>query len=191
MPDTNMPLRRDDNEPDDISVEERMRLALGRLGTKGAVGQSGPASTAMSPKTGSQRRARFVRNGEVPVERVPASRITGDGQRELAGEREARQRAEQVLADAQGTIASLQAALARSEQATRAARDTVEEREAAMSGLRAELQLIATERDDLQAAQVTMAIQAKPRRVPVALKADAPAPEPVRWWLEYLKAPRS
>jgi hypothetical protein len=192
MPDTNAPLRHDDDEPDDISVEERMRLALGRLGTKAAVGQGRPAGPAISAQTGSQRRTRFARNGEVPVERVSASRITGDGQRELAGEREARRRAEQVLADAQGTIASLQAALTRSEQATRAARDTVEEREAAMSGLRTELQRIAAERDDLQAAKIAMAIQTKPRRAPVTPKADAPEPkpEPVRWWLEYLKAPR-
>ena len=190
MPDINAPLRRDDDEPDDISVEERMRLALGRLGTKAAVGQGGPAGAAMSAQTGSQRRARFARNGEVPVERVPASRVAGDGQRELAGEREARQRSEQALADAQAAIASLQAALVRSEQATRAARDTVEEREAAMSGLRAELQRIAAERDALQAAQVAMPMLAKPRRVPAAPKADAPAPEPARWWLEYLKAPR-
>jgi len=190
MPDTNAPFRRDDDEPDDTSVEERMRLALGRLGTKVAVSQGGPAGAAVSAQTGSQRRARFARNGEVPVERVPASRIAGDGQRELAGEREARQRAEQAQADAQAAIATLQAALARSEQATRAVRDTVEEREAAMSGLRADLRRITAERDALQAAQVAMPMQAKPRRVPAAPKADAPAPEPVRWWLEYLKAPR-
>jgi len=190
MADTNAPLRRDDDEPDDVSVEERMRLALGRLGTKAAVGQGGPAGAAVSVQTGSQRRARFARNGEVPVERVPASRIAGDGQRELAGEREARQRAEQAQVDAQAAIATLQAALARSEQATRAARDTVEEREAAMSGLRADLRRITAERDALQAAQVARPMQAKPRRVPAAPKSDAPAPEPVRWWLEYLKAPR-
>jgi hypothetical protein len=192
MPDTNAPLRRDDDDSDDVSVEERMRLALGRLGTKAAVNQGGLAGVAMSPQTGSQRRAKFARNGEVPVEHVLPSRIGGEGQRELAGEREARQRAEQALTGAQAAIASLQAALARSEQATRAARDTVEEREAAMSGLRTELQRIGAERDALQAAQVAMAMQAKPMRVPAASKADTPAPEPepVRWWLEYLKAPR-
>ena len=162
-----------------------MRLALGRLGTKAGVGQGRPAGATVSAQTGSQRRARFARNGEVLVERVPASRVAGDGQRELAGEREARQRAEQALTDAQAAIVSLQAALARSEQATRAARDTVEEREAAMSGLRAELQRIAAERDALQAAQAVRPMQAKPRRVPAALKGEAPAP--IRWWLEYLK----
>ena len=44
---------------------------------------------------------RFARDGEVPVERVTTSRTAGDGQRELAGGREARQRAEQTLAEAQ------------------------------------------------------------------------------------------
>ena len=191
MPDINAPLRRGDDEPDDASIEERMRLALGRLGTKASVGQGRPASMATSPQAGSQRRARFARNGDVPVERVTTSRAVGDGHRELAGEREARQRTEQALAEAQATIASVQAALARSEQAARAARDTVEEREAAMAGLQAELQRVAAERDALQAAQVAMAAQAKPKRVPAAPKADVPEPEPVRWWLEYLKAPRS
>ena len=190
MPDTNAPLRRDDDEPDDTSVEERMRLALGKLGPKAPAGRGGPGGAATSAPTGSQRRARFARDGEVPVERVPTSRAAGEAGRELAGEREARQRAEQALAEAQATVASLRAALARSEQATRAARDTVEEREAAMSGLRIELQRAAAERDALQAAQVAMAAQAKPKRVPAAPKADVPEPEPVRWWLEYLKAPR-
>ncbi len=101
MPDTNAPLRRGDDEPNDSSVEERMRLALGRLGTKAAVGQGGPGSAAVSAQTGPQRRARFARNGEVPVERVPTSRSAGDGRRELAEEREARQRAEQALTEAQ------------------------------------------------------------------------------------------
>ena len=193
MPDTNVPLGRGDDEPDDTSIEERMRLALGRLGTKASVGQGRPASTATSPLAGSQRRARFVRNGEVPVERVTTSRATGDGHRELAGEREARQRTEQALAEAQATIASVQAALARSEQAARAARDAVEERKAAMAGLRAELQRVAAERDALQQAQVAAAAQAKPRRVSAPPRAEQPEkePEPVRWWLDYLKAPRS
>jgi hypothetical protein len=47
------------------------------------------------------------------------------------------------------------------------------------------LQRVAAERDALQAAQ------AKPKRVRAVTKADVPEPEPVRWWLEYLEAPRS
>ena len=191
MPDTNAAIRSDDNEPDDTSIEEQMRRALGRLGTKAAVGQGRPGSAAKFAQTGSQRRARFARNGEVLVERLPTSRIAGDGQRELAGEQNARQRAEQALAEALATIDRLQAALTQSEQATRTARDTIEEREAAMAGLRAELQRIAAERDALQAAQVAMAAPAKPKRVAAAPTAPKLEPEPVRWWLEYLEAPRS
>ncbi len=190
MTDTTAPSLRDDDEPDDTSVEERMRLALGRLGREAPAGRGGPGATATSAPTGAQRRARFARNGEVAVERVAPSRAAGDGQRELAGEREARQRTEQALTEAQDSIASLRAALARSEQAARTARDTVEEREAAMSGLRAELQRAAAERDALQAAQVAVAAQSKLRRVPAAPKAGAPEPEPSRWWMEFLKAPR-
>ena len=191
MPDTNAATRHDDNEPDDTSIEEQMRRALGRLGTKAAVGQGGPSGAAKSAQTGSQRRARFVRNGEVPVERLPTSRIAGDGQRELAGERTARQRAEQALAEGLVTIDRLQAALTRSEQATRTARDTIEEREAAMAVLRAELQRVAAERDVLRAAQVARAAPAKPKRIAAAPKASELEPEPVRWWLEYMKVPRS
>ena len=152
MPDTNVSLRRGDDEPDDTSIEEQMRLALGRLGTKASVGQGRPASTAASPQAGSQRRARFARDSEVPVERVTTSRAVGDGHKELAGEREA-----------------------------------------AMAGLRAELQRVAAERDALQQAQVAAAAQAKPRRVSAPPRAEQPEkePEPVRWWLDYLKAPRS
>lgn len=190
MPDTNAPVRRDD-EPDDASVEERMRLALGKLGTKAAAGRGGPAKLAASAQTGSQRRARFAQTGEVPVERVAPGRSVGDGHKELAGEQEARQRAEQALADAQASIISLQAALARSEQATRAARDSVEEREAAMAGLRADLQRVAAERDALQAPQVVTAAKAKPKRAAAAPKVEEPEPEPVRWWLECLRTPRS
>ena len=60
-----------------------------------------------------------------------------------------------------------------------------------MAGLRAELQRIAAERDALQAAQVAMAAPAKPKRAAAAPTAPKLEPEPVRWWLEYLEAPRS
>jgi phage terminase Nu1 subunit (DNA packaging protein) len=129
MPDINAPLRRDDDEPDDRSIEERMRLALGKLGTKGAIGQGGPAGTVVSTQTGAQRRTHLARNGEVLVERVSSpARLAGELGRELAEERALRQRAEQALAEAQASIASLKLALTRSEQVARTARATVEER---------------------------------------------------------------
>ena len=187
MPDTNTPIRRDDDEADATSVEARMRLALGKLGTKEALGSGGPGGKVMFAQTGSQRRNRFARNGEVPVEHMSASGRTGsDAQRELAIERAARQSAEQALDDTKASIANLQAALAKSEQATRVARDIVEEREAAMVGLRAELQRAAAERDALRAQKAELAKQAKPKRVQVAPKPQEA--QPVRWWLASTKA---
>ena len=192
MPNTNAPLRRDDAEPDDRSIEERMRLALCKLGTKEAVARGGPAGIAAPVRTKTQRRTHFARNGEVPVERVPLSaRLAGETGRELAEERAARKRAEQALAEAQASVASMQAALARSEQAARTARDTVEEREAAMDGLRAELAR-AAQRD----AALIMAAQAEAERKRAKAKLmRVPAPpkemEPLRWWLDYKKAGQS
>ncbi len=182
MPDTNILTQRDDDEADATSVEARMRLALGKLGTKEASGSGGLGGKAVFAQTGSQRRDRFARNSEVLVEHVPTSGRTGsDAQRELAAERAARQGAEQALDDAKISVARLQAALARSEQATRAARDIVEEREAAMVGLRAELQRVAAERDVMRAQRAEAAKQPKPKRVQVAPKLQEP--QPVRWWL--------
>ena len=110
MPDTNAPLRRDDDELDDRSVEERMRLALGKLGTVATNARGGPAGTGAPTQTGTQRRTRFARNGEVPVERVPPpARLASEVGRELAEERAARQRAEQALAGVQASVASLPA----------------------------------------------------------------------------------
>ena len=186
MPDTNAPLRRDDDEADDRSVEERMRLALGKLGTVATVAQGGPTGTAVPARTGAQRRTRFAKNGEVPVERVPPpARLAGEAGRELIEERAARQRAEQALAETQASVANLQAALARSEQAARTARDTVEEREAAMASLRAELAHAAKREAALteaaQAEAERKRTEAKLTRVP----APPREPEPVRWWLNY------
>ena len=109
MPDTNTPIRRDDDEADATSVEARMRLALGKLGTKEALGSGGPGGKVMFAQTGSQRRNRFARNGEVPVEHMSASGRTGsDAQRELAIERAARQSAEQALDDTKAGVVRIQ-----------------------------------------------------------------------------------
>ncbi len=186
MPDTNTPIQRGDDEADATAVETRMRVALGRLGPQAAFSPGGPGSRAGAAQTGPQRRSRFARDGEVLVEHVPApNRTASDAQRELAAERAARHAAEQALTDAKATIASLQAALARSEQAIRAAREAVEEREAAMEALRADLRRAAAERDAMQAAKADLARRAKPTRVQVVPKSQAP--QPVRWWLASTK----
>ena len=197
MQDTDTPPRR--NETDDAetaSAEASMRLALERLGTRSSPVHRATNGRDNNPAAGTRAtprpRPRFVRDGDVPVVHVPsAPRLPGEVGRELAEERAARQRAEEALADAQGTISRLQVARSRTEQALQAAHAAVEEREAAMAGLRAELARAAQREAALiEAARVEAEkAQAEARLSP----APAPPgePEPVRWWLDYLKAPRS
>ena len=96
-----------------------------------------------------------------------------------------------TLADAQGIISRLQVARSRTEQALQAAQAAIEEREAAMASLRAELTLAAQHEAALaEAARVEAEkAQAEARLRPAP--APPSEPEPVRWWLDYLKAPRS
>ncbi len=127
----------------------------------------------------------------MPVERLPPpARSPADLQRELGEERTGRGRAEQALQEAQATVATLQAALAQADQAARTARAAVQEREAAMAGLRIELARGAAERDALLDAQATRTARNKPKRAAAAPKPQRQEPEPVRWWLDYLKTPR-
>ncbi|MGI4944570.1 MAG: hypothetical protein ACRYHQ_29105 [Janthinobacterium lividum] len=80
-------------------------------------------------------------------------------------------------------------ARSRTEQALQAAPAAVEEHEAAMAGLRAELAraaqreaaLIEAARVEAEEAQAEASLEPAP-----ALSRE---PEPVRWWLDYLKAP--
>lgn len=192
------PLRLDDADDARAGAEEvRLRQTLEKLGARStppARGRAGGAAGA--GHTAPQRRNRFVREGDVPVERMPAPvRSPADLQRELTEERAARQRAEQALADAQARAAILQAAQSQSEQAARAAREMVEEREAAMAGLRAELQRAKVElkaaADEKAAARVEARVlrdataTAKGQQ---ALRASAiPDPQPARWWLPLLQ----
>ncbi len=202
MPDTNTPLRRDDaDDAEARSDEVRMRLALEKLGTRSTppVRSRPGGSASNATHTAPQRRHKFAREGEVPVERLPPPiRSPGDMQRELVEERTARQRAEQALNDAQTAIATLQAALSRSEQVARAAREAVEEREAAMAGLRAELQRLALKLEAATDAKPALragikhgrggSAPAKPKQVQAA--PEAMNPQPVKWWLA-LTQPRA
>jgi len=217
MQDTDAPPRR--NEADDGEAtpdEASMRLALERLGTRSSPGHratEGRASDAAAGARATTRpHPRFVRDGDVPVVRVPvvrvpvvrvpvvrvpvvrvpsAARLPGEAGRELAEERAARLWAEEALAAAQGTIGRLQVARFRAEQALQAAQAAVEEREAAMAGLRAELaRALQREAALAEAARV----EARKAQATASLRpASAPPrePEPVRWWLDYLEAPRS
>jgi hypothetical protein len=198
MQDTDAPPRR--NEADDAEAtpdEASMRLALERLGTRSSPGHratgGGASDAAAGARATPRPRPRFVRDGDVPVVRVPAAaRLPGEAGRELAEERAAaRLRAEEALADAQGTISRLQVARSRAEQTLQAAQAAVEEREAAMAGLRAELARAAR-----REAVLVEAARVKAEKAQAAARlrpAPAPSrePEPVRWWLDYLKAPQS
>ncbi len=197
MQDTDAPPRR--NEADDAEAtpdEASMRLALERLGTRSSPGHratgSGASDAAAGARATSRPRPRFVRDGDVPVVRVPsAARLPGEAGRELAEERAARLRAEEALADAQGTISRLQVARSRAEQALQAAQAAVEEREAAMASLHAELaratqrEAVLVEAARVEAEKAQAAARLRPSPAP------SREPEPVRWWLDYLKAPRS
>ena len=196
MDDTDAPVRRNNaNDAETASAETKMRLALERLGSRASPAGGGAGNrangAAATARTGPLPRKRFVRDGEVPVERVPTSaRPAGDAGFELAEERAARGRAEQALADAQGTISRLQTGLSRAEQAARAAREAVQERELAMDGLRAELAGVRQREAALAAAAQA---ETGPKQDAAKLRrAPAPArePEPVRWWLLPTKPSR-
>ena len=191
-PDVPLPQGDDANDAKARSEEVRMRLALEKLGTRSTPqvrSRSGAAGGAAH--TAPHHRSRFVREGEVPVERMTIPvRSPTDLQRELTEERAARQRAEQALASAQARVGTLQAALSRSEQSARVAREAIEEREAAMAGLRAELQRSAAE----QAAPAGgpparakagrgRASTARARPNQVQDSSEAEGPQAVKWWL--------
>ena len=194
------PRRNGSDDPEDSSDEVRMRQALEKLGTRSTPPvRNRPSAASGAAHAVSHRRNRFVREGEVPVERMLTSvRSPADLQRDLTEERSGRQRAEQALATAQATVSTLQAALSRSEQATRAAREAVEEREAAMAGMRAELQRARVELEAAADARAAARIGVRRRRSTVAHTnanqgmgiAGATDPQPMRWWLPLMQ-PRS
>ena len=191
-------LRGDDADDARASSDEvRMRQALERLGTRSTPPvRSRPGAAAGAAHAAPQRRHKFAREGEVPVERVPPPlRSPIDLQRELTGERAARQRAEQALAETRATVSTLQAGLSQSEQAARAAREAVEEREAAMAGLHAELQRTAAR---LEAALADKPADRAPGRGRPANTATAKlkqaqepsgaaGPQPAKWWLPLVQ----
>ena len=195
MQDTDALSQRDKSDDAEATLAEtKMRLALERLGTRASPVPGGPGGKAngrtANARATPQPRKRFVRDGEVPVVRVPSpARVPGDVGRELAEERVARERAEHALADAQATIGRLQGARSRAEQALQAAQVAVEERDAAMAGLRAELARAAQREAMLTK---TARVEAERREAEAKLMREPSMdPEPVRWWLDYLGKPRS
>ena len=206
MPDTNAPAqpsetgRADDPDGGEAgSAEAQMRRALEQLGTRAspapagtnnrarnAAGATTPSRAAARPKV----RARFARDGDVPVVRVPSqARSPGVTGQELAEERAARGRAEQALADARGTIGRLQDARTRLEQAAHAAQSVVAEREATIIDLRIELARVTKQRDAALAASAQAEAARKQAEAKPA-QASPSRPEPVRWWLAPSRTPR-
>ena len=199
MPVPDAPVLRGDDAHDATanSDEVRMRQALERLGTRSAPPvRKRPGATAGAANAAPQRRHKFAREGDVPVERVPPLlRSPTDLQRELTEERAARQQAEQALVETRATVSTLQAGLSQAEQAARAAREAVEEREAAMAGLRAELQRVATRLESALADKPPARARGRKRpanTAPAKLKeahepSSAAAPQPARWWLPLMQ----
>ncbi len=179
------------------SDEVRMRQALERLGTRSTPPvRSKPGAAAGPAHAAPQRRHKFAREGEVPVERMPPPvRSPIDLQRELTEERAARQRAEQALAETRVRVSTLQAGLSQSEQAARAAREAVEEREAAMTVLRAELQRVATRLEAALADNSAARVRGRGRpanTAPAKLRqaqelSGAAGPQPAKWWLSLMQ----
>ena len=166
--------------------EAKVRQALERLGTRSSPGQGGADSRASGApavsRSAERPRKRFVRDGDVPVVRVPSPvRAQGEAGHGLAGERAARLRAEEALADAQAAIGRLQVARSRAEQALQAALAAVEERDAAVASLRADLVRAALREAELARAARADAEQEQARAK--LAPATARTPEPVRWWL--------
>ena len=125
MQDTDVPPRRAGADEAEATADEAsMRRALERLGTGSnpAPRATGGGPSAAGARATPRPRPRFMRDGDVPVVRVPSvARLPGEAGRELAEERAARLRAEEARADAQGTTGRLQAARSRAEQALQAA----------------------------------------------------------------------
>ncbi len=194
------PLRTGPDNAEASSDELRMRQALDRLGTRSTPPvRSRSGSAAGAGHSVPRARHKFAREGDVPVERMPAPvRSPAELQRELTEERASRERAEQALATAQMQVGALQAALSRSEQAILVARETVEEREAAMVGLRAELQRAQIELKAAADARAAARVGVGRRRSTAAQAranqrqgaTGATDPQPVRWWLP-LTQPRN
>lgn len=193
MRDTDAPPRPNQaGEADATPDEARMRRALERLGTRSSPAQGGgdvrAGGAAAASRAAARPRKRFARDGEVPVVCVPGpARGLAGPQHEVAAERAARQRAEEALADAQGTISRLQVARSRAEQALLGAQAAIGERDAAMASLRADLVRAALREAELIEAARTGAETARAEAKPTAAPGRA---EPVRWWLDYAKAPR-
>ena len=141
--------------PDILSVEERMRRALGLTGD-GAVRsspprterpQAGPPGRPAGRSSVDKPRHRFVQDGAVPVTVISRQRpdeadVTPESraaiEATLQNERAARERAERSLQEALATVRDLQTKLGHAELARREASGAAEAARAAADSLRTE-----------------------------------------------------
>jgi len=191
------------NAPDTLSVEERMRRALGLTGDR--AGRSSPSQTerphvgplgrSAGRSSADKPRHRFVQDGAVPVTVVNRHRgdnadapAPGHGAIEAAlqDERAARERAERSLQEALATIRDLQTKLGHAELARREASGTAETALAAADVLRAEHQArelrwhedLGAERAARLAAEAALAEATRTHGPAKRTRVSAPAAQP-------------
>jgi hypothetical protein len=191
------------NAPDTLSVEERMRRALGLTGDRAVRSsppqaerpQAGPPGRAAGRSSADKPRHRFVQDGAVPVtilnrhrpdeaEGSPASRTAIEAA--LRDERAARDRAERSLQEALATVRDLQTKLGHAELAHREALATAQAARAEADALRAEhgeqalrwTEDLAAERAARAAAEAALAGATHARAPAKRTRVSAPAAQP-------------
>jgi len=191
------------NAPNTLSVEERMRRALGLTGDR--AGRSSPSQTerphvgplgrSAGRSSADKPRHRFVQDGAVPVTVV--NRHRGDNadaltpghdaiEAALQDERAARERAERSLQEALATIRDLQTKLGHAELARREASGTTEVARAAADTFRAECQEcelrwhedLGAERAARLLAEAALAEATRAREPAKRTRVSAPAAQP-------------
>jgi len=189
--------------PDTLSVEERMRRALGLTGDRAGRGsppqperpQAGPPTRLASWSSADKPRQRFVQDGAVPVTILNRHRPDdADGpsarraaiEAALQDERAARAKAERSLQDALATVDDLQTKLGHAELAHKEASGMAQAARAATDALRAERQEwelrwsqdLAAERAARAAAEAALAEAADARGQAARTRCSPSAVEP-------------
>lgn len=189
--------------PDTLSVEERMRRALGLTGDRGSRGspprterpQAGPQVRPVNRPSADKPRHRFVQDGDVPVavltrhrpdeaDGLSASRTAAEAA--LQDERAARGRSERALQEALATVHDLQTKLGHAELAHRELSATAQAARAEADALRAERQKqalrwmedLAAERAARLAAEASLAEATRAREHAKRTRVSAPAAQP-------------
>ena len=164
-----------------------MRAALGLRSDGSRMPAPSPARSDRMPDHGSPRRHRFVQEGEVPVEVLPAREhgrgpfTPGNGRARvddsaLMAERSAREQAERAVADAAERVRELQTKLGHTELARDEALAVAAARSAQVEALEAQLREAAAPPPKPRKATAPKSATPRPR-------GRQPAPKPVKWWI--------